>query len=151
MDLSYLKPKVKNKKPKRVGRGTGSGHGKTSGRGHKGAGQRSGKKRPYEGFAGGNIPYLRRIPKRGFNPPKRVEYQIVNLEEVQRKIKDVEIIDPGVLKRVNLIKNENKPVKILANLSGDFNLKATFKADKFSKKAKEIIESVGGKAECLKR
>ncbi|HIE35623.1 MAG TPA: 50S ribosomal protein L15 [Candidatus Omnitrophica bacterium] len=151
MDLSSLKPKVRNKKPKRLGRSVGSGHGKTSGRGHKGAGQRAGKKRPYEGFAGGNIPYLRKIPKRGFNPPKRLEYQIVNLEDVQKKSKDIEVIDPIVLKKVNLIKNENKPVKILANLREDFNLKATFKADKFSKKAKEIIESAGGKVECLKR
>jgi large subunit ribosomal protein L15 len=103
MDLSSLRPKVKNKKPKRLGRGVGSGCGKTAGRGHKGAGQRAGKKSPYEGFAGGNIPYLRRIPKRGFNPPRKKEYQIVNLEDVQRKIKDVEVIDPVVLKKVNLI------------------------------------------------
>ena len=84
MELFQLK-KVKTKKVKRVGRGPGSGHGKTSCRGHKGTGQRKGRMY-YVGFLGGNVPYLRKIPKRGFNPPRRREYQIVNLKDIVKKL-----------------------------------------------------------------
>jgi large subunit ribosomal protein L15 len=154
MDLSKLEIKIKSKKPKRVGRGPGSGRGKTSGRGHKGAGQRAGKRLPYPGFRGGNLPYLRRIPKRGFNPPRRKEYQIVNLKDIQDKIKDnkdISVIEPQILKKFNLIKDENKPIKILGEVKEGFNIKVLFKVDKFSSKAKKIIEEAGGKVECLKR
>lgn len=144
MDLSKLKVKVKNKAPKRLGRGVGSGKGKTSGRGHKGSGQRKGKKTPYLGFKGGNFPLYRRIPKRGFNSPKKKEYQIVNLKDIEKKIKDVGEVNPKVLKEVNLIKNEKKLVKILGSFKGNFPLKAVFKADKFTSGAKQIIEKAGG-------
>ncbi|UCC95443.1 MAG: 50S ribosomal protein L15 [Candidatus Omnitrophota bacterium] len=151
MDLSKIRIKTKKKSFKRLGRGTGSGKGKTSGRGHKGAGQRAGKRLPYPGFAGGNLPYVRKMPKRGFRPPKRNEYQIVNLRDIKKKIKNVSAIDPATLKKANLIKDEEKPIKILADLEGTFNLKTTFKADSFSKKAKQVIEEVGGKTEQLRR
>lgn len=149
MDLSNIKVKVKNKKPKRLGRGPGSGSGKTSGRGHKGAGQRSGKKLPYAGFRGGNLPLGRVIPKRGFTPPRKDEYQVVNLIDIQKKAKKETVIDPKVLKKLNLIKDEKKPVKVLAKIEGNFDNKLTFKANKFSSKAKELIEAAGGSVECL--
>ncbi len=149
MMLSQLKGKL-GKKSKRVGRGAGSGRGKTSGRGHKGTGQRKGRMY-YIGFLGGNVPYLRKIPKRGFNSKRRREFQIVNLDIIGNKLKEEKIIDPKRLKELNIIDNENKPVKILARVKDealDFTNKI-FKAHKFSKKAKEIIEEKGGKIECL--
>ena len=151
MDLSNLGIDTNRKKRKRLGRGTGSGRGKTSGRGHKGSGQRKGKKTPYAGYRGGSLTFIRQIPKRGFTPPRKTEYQIVNLNDVQEKIVSPCEINPDILKKRNLIKDEKKLVKILANIKGDFTFKAVFKADKFSRRAKELIESVGGQAECLKR
>lgn len=105
----------------------------------------------YIGFQGGNVPYLRRIPKRGFNSPRRKEYQIVNLQDIVNKLKDKKEITPKELKEYNLIKDERKPVKILARLSYDevsFE-NVFFKAHKFSRKACEIIKKGGGKIECL--
>jgi large subunit ribosomal protein L15 len=149
MDLSKIKLNTKNKSPKRVGRGPGSGHGKTSGRGHRGSGQRKGRMF-YIGFGGGNVPYLRKIPKRGFNPKRRVEYQIVNLEDIVKRLSKITEITPKELREANLIKDEKKPVKILAKLKGKFSKSYLVKVHKFSKKAKEIIEEAGGRVECLK-
>ncbi|MBU1122903.1 MAG: 50S ribosomal protein L15 [Candidatus Omnitrophota bacterium] len=151
MNLSDVKGKIRVKKPKRLGRGVGTGKGKTSGRGHKGAGQRKGKVLPYIGFKGGNLAYYRKIPKRGFTSPNRKDYQIVNLMDVETKLKDTKEIDSKVLKDANLIKDVKKPVKILADIRSEFSVKAIFKADKFSSRAKELIEKVGGKAEIINR
>jgi large subunit ribosomal protein L15 len=151
MDLSEIKLVTKNKKAKRRGRGTGSGLGKTSGRGHKGAGQRKGKKTPYIGFSGGNIPFFRQLPKRGFTARNAKEYQVVNLITIGERAKDNTELTPEVMEELNLIKNKKKLIKILANKSDKFNLKLTIKADKISKKAKEILESNGGGFECLER
>jgi len=151
MNLSEIKAVTKNKKAKRRGRGTGSGLGKTSGRGHKGAGQRKGKKLPYIGFSGGNLPFLRQMPKRGFNAVRPKSYQIVKLADIQKKAKEDIELTPKVMVDLNLIKDEKKPVKILANIDSPFNLKINVKTDKISKKAKEIIESKGGSWECSKQ
>lgn len=151
MDLSKIAVKTKRKTTKRLGRGSGSGWGKTAGRGNKGAGSRSGNVWPYVGFNGGNIPYARKMPKRGFNSYDKCVFQVVNLKDIQDKVKDVKEIDPQVLETASLIKDAKLPVKILADLKGKFALKAIFKADRFSDKAKKIIEESGGKAECLKR
>ena len=152
MDLSNIvKIGKKAKKPKRLGRGPGSGLGKTSGRGHKGAGQRSGKKLPYIGFRGGNLPLARTLPKRGFRPPRRVEYQIVNLEDIQKRFKGSEEINPKSLKDLRLIRNDKKPVKVLATIDGELSKKLIVKVDKFSAKTKELIEAAGGSIECLTR
>lgn len=152
MDLSNIrKIGKKNKKPKRLGRGAGSGSGKTSGRGHKGAGQRAGKKLPYAGFRGGNLPLVRTLPKRGFTPPRRVEYQIVSLGDIQRKAKESEEINPQILKKLKLIRNDKKPVKVLATIDGELSKKLVVKVDKFSAKTKELIEAAGGMIECLGR
>ncbi|MCK4520012.1 MAG: 50S ribosomal protein L15 [Candidatus Omnitrophica bacterium] len=152
MDLSNIrKIGKKNKKPKRLGRGTGTGRGKTSGRGHKGAGQRKGKKLPYAGFRGGNLPIARILPKRGFTSFRKVEYQIVNLRDIQGRAGDAKEINPEVLKKLKLIKSEKKPVKVLAVVKNEFSKKLVIKADKFSLKAKELIEAAGGRIECLVR
>jgi large subunit ribosomal protein L15 len=151
MDLSKIILRFKNKVGKRKGRGTGSGLGRTSGRGNKGEKARSGKKLPYIGFNGGNLPYLRKIPKRGFNAYNPVEYQIVNLDDIAARLKDNREITPADLKSVNLIKDEKKRIKILADTKAAYGLTAVIKADKFSMKAKEKIESAGGKTECLQR
>jgi len=103
----------------------------------------------YIGFGGGNVPYLRKIPKRGFTSKRPKEYQIVNLKDIVKKIKNKKEITPKELKEVNLIKEEKKPVKILADIKEEFSLDSVFKAQKFSKKAKEIIEKGGGKIEYL--
>lgn len=152
MNLSSIrKVGKKAKKPKRLGRGAGSGLGKTAGRGHKGAGQRSGKKLPYAGFRGGNLPLVRTLPKRGFSPPRRVEYQIVNLRDIQIKSKGSGAVDPQRLEELKLILDRKKPVKILAATGIELSEKLSIKADKFSAKAKALIEAAGGSAECLTR
>ena len=150
MNLSKLTKAIKNKKTRRVGRGPGSGCGSTSGRGNKGRGQHAVNKVPYVGFEGGNTPYFRTIPKRGFTQPRKKEYQIINLKDIQVHAETISVFDPHVLKELKLIKDERKPIKILAKTAGDFTPKALFKAAKFSHKAKELIEAAGGKTERIK-
>ncbi len=151
MNLSGLRVRVKNKKTHRRGRGPGSGSGKTAGRGNKGAGQRKGKKLPYTGFRGGNLPIVRTIPKRGFTSIRPKEYQLVNLGDIQKRVKSAEEITPEVFEKLNLVKDKDRPIKILADISGEFKKKVKIKADAFSAKAKELIESQGGSVECLNR
>ncbi len=140
-DLKPNKGAVKVKK--RVGRGPGSGLGKTSGRGQKGDGARSGsKKRAW--FEGGQTPLHRRLPKRGFsNALFKKEYQIVNVGVLNDLFDDGEEIDILKLYDFNLIKNLKTPVKILGN--GDVNKKFTLIVDAISESAKEKIEKAGGK------
>lgn len=147
MRMGQLK-KVKGatKKRKRVGRGPGSGHGKTSTRGHKGQKARSGSKRSPR-FEGGQMPLQIRLPKRGFTNIFKTVYQIVNLESL-KNLQDQELITPSVLKKMGLIKKEDDPVKILAK--GEISIPLTIQANAFSKKAKEKIESCGGKIEVIK-
>ena len=126
---------------KRVGRGPGSGHGKTATSGHKGQKARTGSAGS-RSFEGGQIPFIRKIPKRGFTPIRR-EYQIVNLEQLNR-FKDGEVIDSGRMREEGLIKNRGGLVKILAQ--GEIKRRLTVRADKFSRKAIEAISKIGGKA-----
>jgi len=144
IELHQLKPpKNSIKKPRRVGRGTGSGRGKTAGRGTKGQKSRSGgAKGPY--FEGGQMPLIRRIPKRGFNHPGKIKYEIVNVSALE-KFADNQEINPNFLKEQGLIKKG--PVKILGN--GSINKPLIIKANAFSRKAKELIESAGGKIEVI--
>jgi large subunit ribosomal protein L15 len=147
MRMGQLK-KVKGttKKRKRVGRGPGSGHGKTSTRGHKGQMARSGsRKRPR--FEGGQMPLQIRLPKRGFTNIFKKVYQIVNLESL-KDLQNQALVTPEVLKKMGLIKKEEDPVKILAK--GEFSIPITIQAHAFSKKAKEKIESCGGKIEVIR-
>lgn len=146
MRLDDLKPAAgANKKRKRVGRGDGSGHGKTSGRGHKGQGARSGgNTKP--GFEGGQMPLQRRLPKRGFHNLFRVEMAVVNLGQIDSLAAGSEIT-PDVLVRHGYVSGKNRKVKILAD--GSLSKPLTVKAHGFSAKAKEKIEAAGGKAELI--
>lgn len=148
MQLNTLKGKIRRKKSKKVGRGSGSGRGKTSGRGHKGAGQRKGSPH-YIGLEGGNVPFLRKIPKRGFTSRSKDRFQVVNLGDIIARIKGKNEITPKELKEVNLIRKADKPVKILATINAKMSLKARFKAHSFSKKAATLITDAGGSMECL--
>lgn len=142
MDLSNLKYAKGSRKPrKRVGRGDGSGHGGTSCRGHKGQMSRAGAKHK-AWFEGGQMPLQRRVPKRGFTNIFKVEYQVVNLQDLQR-LGDVTTIDPVVLYERRLIRKKNKPVKILGD--GAIDKKLEIAANAFSKSAKEKIEAAGGR------
>lgn len=147
MRLHDLKPaEGSTKKKKRVGRGIGSGHGKTSGRGHKGQNARSGGGvRP--GFEGGQMPLTRRIPKRGFTNIFKKEYSIVNVGTLEERFEDGAEITPEVLIEKGIIKDVKDGVKILGD--GELTKKLTVKAHKFSQSAVEKIQAVGGKAEVI--
>lgn len=123
---------------KRKGRGPGSGNGKTAGRGQKGQKSRSGASIPAY-FEGGQMPLVRRIPKRGFTPLTRIEYQVVNVRDLDRFDADV---DPAALKRAGLVRSTRKPVKILGN--GELTKALNVEAHAFSKSAREKIEAAGG-------
>ena len=130
---------------KRLGRGSGSGLGKTSGKGHKGAKARSGGgKRP--GFEGGQMPLYRRVPKRGFTNISGTEYAEVNVERLE-VFNDGDTVTIPMLKEAGIIKKTLDGVKIMGN--GDLTKKLTVQANKFTAGAKEKIEAVGGKAEVI--
>lgn len=146
MRLEELKPaKGAVKKAKRVGRGPGSGSGKTAGKGHKGQKARSGGVKP-AGFEGGQMPLQRRIPKRGFTNIFRKEYAIVNLSDLA-KITGTDPVTPEMLKQNGLINDMKDGLKVLG--MGDFKAKLTIRAHKFSKSAIEKIQAAGGKAEVI--
>ena len=138
---ALISVKGAKKRKKLVGRGPGSGHGKTSTRGHKGQRSRSGRDF-YLGFEGGQSPLIRRVPKRGFNHRKRHNYQIVNINSLNRFSKD-SIVDAASLLKSGLIEDARGLVKILGD--GDLAHLLTVKAHKFSKGAGERIEKAGGK------
>ena len=142
MKLNSLTPvpgSTKNRK--RVGRGAGSGLGRSSGRGDKGAQQRSGfKRRPW--FEGGQMALARRLPKRGFTNLFRKEFQIVNLEAIENL--GLDTVDAQILADNGLVRSALKPIKILAD--GELKLKVTVTASAFSESAKEQIEQAGGTA-----
>ena len=130
---------------KRLGRVQGSGQGKTAGKGHKGQGARSGGGVAL-GFEGGQTPIYRRIPKRGFTNVNRVEYAIVNVEQLNRFENGVEV-SPELLIEAGLVKKEYNGIKILG--VGTLEKKLTVKAHKFSKSAVTLIEQAGGKVEVI--
>ncbi len=146
MRLEELKaPAGANKSRKRVGRGTGSGHGKTSTRGHKGQKSRSGGGvRP--GFEGGQMPLQRRLPKRGFNNIFKKVYAIVNVEDLNI-FPDGSEINPDILQEAGLVKGIKDGVKILGD--GVLEKKLDVKAHKISKQAEEKIVAKGGKVEVI--
>ena len=136
--------KVKNKKI-RVGRGIGSGKGKTSGRGVKGQKSRSGVS--IKSFEGGQMPLYRRLPKRGFNPIKKAKIAILNLDKIQKLVDSKKIdlnsqINIETLKKAKVINNSSNKIKILG--SGDINVKINLNIDFISKSAKEKLEKAGG-------
>ncbi len=146
MKLEDLKPaKGSTKKTKRVGRGPGSGSGKTAGKGHKGQKARSGGVKG-AGFEGGQMPLQRRIPKRGFTNIFRKEYSVVNLSDLD-KAADSGSVTPELLVQNGLIKDMKSGVKILG--MGECKSKLTVRAHKFSKSAVEKIQAAGGKVEVI--
>ncbi|HZA56021.1 MAG TPA: 50S ribosomal protein L15 [Candidatus Udaeobacter sp.] len=146
MKLQDLRPAAgSNKKPKRVGRGDGSGHGKTSCRGHKGQGARSGGgTRP--GFEGGQMPLQRRLPKRGFHNPFRMKTSVINLDQLEIFPAGSEVTAESLAEQ-GLVRGKNKRIKILGD--GSLSKALTVKVHGFSAKAKEKIEASGGKAELI--
>ena len=140
------RPEGAIKTRKRVGRGAGSGLGKTSGKGHKGQNARSGGGvRP--GFEGGQLPLFRRLPKRGFsNAPFKKEYAVINLSDLNKFENDA-VVTPELLKEMGVVKNSLSGIKVLGN--GTLDKKLVVRAHNFSSKAKEEIEKLGGKAEVI--
>ncbi len=145
--LDRLKaPKGAGKKKKRVGRGEGSGLGKTSGKGGKGQTARTGGNvKP--GFEGGQMPLQRRLPKRGFKNPFRVKSRIVNIGAIDNAFDAGQTADPGSMELKGLLKGKKGPVKVLGE--GDMKKQLTVRADMFSKSAEEKIRAAGGKAEVI--
>ena len=147
MKLNELKALPEAKRRKIVGRGPGSGMGKTSTRGEKGQKSRSGVSiKPW--FQGGQSPLYRRIPKRGFNNAKfTLRYAVINLSDLNKYFKDGDVVTPEVLKEKGIIKNQLSGIKVLAN--GELECKLTVKANRFSSKAVTKIENAGGKTEVI--
>jgi large subunit ribosomal protein L15 len=147
MSLNNLRPPKGAKHPrKRVGRGPGSGHGKTASRGSKGAKSRSGF-RFKRGFEGGQMPLHRRVPKRGFHNPFRVEYAVINLDTLAAVFDAGSEVTPDLLRERGLVRESNVPVKILGR--GEISKKLTVRAHKFSGSAAEKITAAGGAAEVI--
>ena len=146
MKLHELQPAEGSRQErKRLGRGIGSGQGKTAGKGHKGQNARSGGGvRP--GFEGGQTPLMRRLPKRGFTNISRKEYAVVNLDALNRFEEGTEVT-PELLIETGVVSNEKAGIKILAK--GNVEKKLTVKAHKFSSAAKEAIEAAGGTTEVI--
>ena len=146
MKLHELKPAEGSRKVRnRVGRGIGSGNGKTAGKGHKAQNARSGGGvRP--GFEGGQNPLFRRLPKRGFTNINRKEYAIVNLEALNR-FEDGAEVTVALLLETGIVSNEKAGIKVLGH--GTLSKKLTVKAHKFSASAKEAIENAGGTSEVI--
>jgi large subunit ribosomal protein L15 len=147
MDLSNLKPSQGSKhSKKRIGRGHGTGQGTQAGRGHKGAQSRSGYSFK-RGFEGGQMPLHRRVPKRGFHNPFRVEYAVVNLDTLGERFDAGTVVTPELLRERGLVHGERTQIKVLAR--GEISKKLTVRAHKFSGKAAEKIAAAGGATEVL--
>jgi large subunit ribosomal protein L15 len=146
MKLHELKPAEGSRQErKRLGRGIGSGQGKTAGKGHKGQNARSGGGVRL-GFEGGQTPLFQRLPKRGFTNINRKEYAVVNLDTLNRFV-DGTVVTPELLIESGIVKSEKAGIKILAK--GNVEKKLTVKAHKFSSTAKEAIEAAGGQTEVI--
>jgi large subunit ribosomal protein L15 len=149
MNLSELRPAPGAvKKRKRIGRGPGSGHGKTATRGHKGRRARSGGSSP-PGYEGGQMPLQRRLPKRGFRNPGRRTFAVVNLDALEKKFAAGATVDPESLHAAGLLSKRGVEVKILGD--GALSKALTVKAHRFSQKARERIVAAGGTSEDLQR
>ena len=150
MDLSNLKPpKGAKHAKKRIGRGQGSGHGKTASRGHKGAKSRSGFKFK-RGFEGGQMPLHRRVPKRGFHNPFRVDYDVINLDTIAERFDAGTVVTPELLRERGLVPSGGrKPIKVLAR--GEVGKALTVRAHKFSGKAADKVKAAGGTTELIAR
>lgn len=148
MNLSNVGPNSGEKKRgKRIGRGPGSGRGKTAGKGHKGLLARSGRANQI-GFEGGQVPLVRRLPKRGFTNKFRTDYIVVNLKSLSA-FKDGGTINPQLLREHGLVKGRRNSIKILGD--GELHRPLVIEAHKFSKSAQQKIEQAGGQAKVIGR
>jgi len=138
--------KGSRQKRHRVGRGHGSGSGKTSGRGHKGSLARAGGQRKV-GFEGGQMPIHRRLPKRGFRNPFRVKTEVVNLSSLDKRFEDGQTVDVAALAQARLIADPTARVKVLGD--GELTKRLTIRAHAFSAKARQAVESRGGVCEAI--
>ena len=147
ISLNNLKPPYGAiRKKKRLGRGDGSGHGNTCGRGQKGQKARSGGQvKPY--FEGGQMPLYRRLPKRGFKNIFKEEFAIINIRDLVKKFRENEEVTPEKLLEVGLIKKKNKRIKLLGD--GDISFPLLIKVHKISQQAKSKIEAAGGRIEVI--
>jgi len=149
INLSNLKPFYGAKhREKRVGRGHGSGHGKTSGRGHKGQKAREGLDIKLF-FEGGQTPIIRRLPKRGFKNIFKVEYAVVNVGQLGKIFSPNDVVDENALRDKGLIKGKGKPIKLLGD--GEIDIPLTVKVHAVSKSAKDKIERAGGRVELINK
>lgn len=145
MDLGTLKPAPgSNRSRKRLGRGPGSGLGKTSGRGHKGRGARSGGNTPPQ-YEGGQNPLHRRLPKRGFTNPFRQEFNVINLYQLEAIFESGAVIDRDAMLAHGLLRKKRLPVKVLGE--GSLSKALTVRADRFSQSAAARLTEAGGAAE----
>ena len=146
MKLHELRNVVERKPRKRVGRGDGSGSGRTAGRGDKGSGARAGfKHRPY--FEGGQLPFFRRLPKKGFNNPNHVEYNIVNVRKLDQCFSSGEEVDEESLRQKGIVNRVAAGLKVLGD--GELTKALTVRASKFSASARRKIEAAGGACETV--
>ncbi len=146
MKLHELQNSFKRRPRRRVGRGDGSGYGRTCGRGDKGAGSRSGNtRRPY--FEGGQIPLFRRLPKRGFKNPNHKFYNIVNVSYLQDNFSAGDQVDEAALRQLGITSRKNAGLKVLGD--GEISVSLTVKANKFSASARKKIEAAGGTCELV--
>lgn len=147
MELHDLHPAPGAKRGrKRIGRGPGSGTGKTAGKGHKGQKSRSGYSRRY-GFEGGQMPLVRRLPKRGFTNIFRVEFQVVNLRDLERVFADGDTVSPESLTDKGLVRGGKRLIKVLGD--GELSKKLAVQVHKFSASARTGIEKAGGSCEVV--
>ncbi len=146
MDFTLRPSKGSIKKRKRVGRGTGSGHGKTSTRGQKGQKSRSGGGLPYMGFEGGQMPIYRRLPKRGFTNIFKKQVDVINIDRLELFENDDEI-DMTILKEKGLVRKNSKVIKLLGN--GELTKKLKIKLNSISKSAQEKVQKAGGSFEAV--
>ena len=149
MDLSTIHHGINKRTPKkRVGRGPGSGHGKTGSRGAKGQWASAGAKKPRWNFEGGQMPLFRRIPKRGFSHETwDKKYHVVNVGDIDKAFKDGDVVDAGSLARAGLARGPADGVRVLGQ--GEVTKKLTIKAHHFSKSAEEKIKAKGGAVEVI--
>jgi large subunit ribosomal protein L15 len=149
MNLSELTPAPgATKKRKRLGRGPGSGQGKTAGRGHKGRGARSGGNTP-PGYEGGQMPLQRRLPKRGFRNPFHRDFAVVNVAQLESSFAAGDVVDGTVLRARGLVRRGRAPIKVLG--AGALTKALTVKVDKVSATARQHIEGAGGTVEVSSR
>ncbi len=145
--MNVKAPKGANKRPKRVGRGESSGHGKTCCRGGKGQTARKGNSKPRLGFEGGQMPMFRRVPKRGFKNPFRTNYSVLNLDDLERVFAAGDVVDAATLHKRGVVTKQLDGVKLLG--TGSLTKKLTVKLAAFSASAKSRVEALGGMTEVV--